>query len=74
MLSAPAVCADILFAEWDVARLLSDTQTSSSLRSQQVLVDVASRSAAPLGTLLLGSLHLAVAVGFSVSWVETGSF
>ena len=45
MLSAPAVCADFLFAESDVARLLSDTQTSSSLRCQQELVDVASRSA-----------------------------
>ena len=41
---APAVCSDLLFAEADVARLLSDTQTSSSLRSQQALVDVASRS------------------------------
>ena len=45
MLSAPAVCADFLFAEADVARLLSDTQTSSSIRSQQALVDVASGSA-----------------------------
>ena len=45
MLEASAVCSDILFAEADVARLLSDTQTSSSLRSQQALVDVASRSA-----------------------------
>ena len=45
MLSAPAVCADFLFAESDVARLLSDTQTSLSLRSQQALVDVLSRSA-----------------------------
>ena len=45
MLAALAVCSDFLFAEADVARLLSDTQTSSSLRSQQALVDVASRSA-----------------------------
>ena len=45
VLSAPAVCADFLFSEADVARLLSDTQTSSSPRSQQALVDVASRSA-----------------------------
>ena len=45
MLSVPAVCADYLFAEADVARLLSDTQTASSLKSQQALVDVASRSA-----------------------------
>ena len=43
-MAAPAVCSDFLFAEADVARLLSDTQTSSSLRSQQALVDVASRS------------------------------
>ena len=45
MLAAPAVCSDFLFAEADVARLLSDTQTSSSLRSQQALVDVACRPA-----------------------------
>ena len=44
MLAAPVVCADSLFAESGVARLLDDTQTSSSLRSQQALVDVASRS------------------------------
>ena len=37
------VCADTLFAEADVARLLADTQTSSSLRSQQALVDATSR-------------------------------
>ena len=43
MLAALAVCTDFLFAEADVSRLLSDTQTSSSLRSQQALVDVASR-------------------------------
>ena len=41
MLAAPLVCASSLFAESDVARLLVDTQTSSSLRSQQALVDVA---------------------------------
>ena len=35
----------LFFAESDVVRLLADTQTSSSLRSQQALVDVASRSA-----------------------------
>ena len=45
MLFAPAVCADFLFAEADVSRLLADTQTASSLKSQQALVDVASRSA-----------------------------
>ena len=44
-LASPLVCADLLFAEADVARLLVDTQTSSSLQSQQVLVDVTSRSA-----------------------------
>ena len=43
MLASPLVCADVLFAEADVARLLADTQTSSSLWSQQALVDVASR-------------------------------
>ena len=43
MLAAPVVSATSLFAESDVARLLADTQTSSSLRSQQALVDVASR-------------------------------
>ena len=43
MLTSPLVCADTLFVEADVARLLADTQTSSSLRSQQALVDVASR-------------------------------
>ena len=43
MLASPLVCADTLFAESDIARLLSDTQTSPSLRSQQALVDVASR-------------------------------
>ena len=45
MLSDPAVCADFLFAEADVSRVLADTQTASSLKSQQALVDVASRSA-----------------------------
>ena len=44
MLTAPVVCTDSLFAEADIARLLADTQTSSSLRSQQALVDVASRT------------------------------
>ena len=43
MLAAPLVCADSLFAESNIARLLADTQTSSSLRLQQALVDVASR-------------------------------
>ena len=43
MLASPVVGASSLFAESDVARLLADTQTSSCLRSQQALVDVASR-------------------------------
>ena len=43
MLSSSLVCADSLFAQSDVSRLLADTQTSSSLCSQQALVDVASR-------------------------------
>ena len=50
MLAAPLVCADSLFAEFDISRLLSDTQTSSSLRSQQALVDVASNRSG--GTVL----------------------
>ena len=43
MLAAPVVGATSVFAESDVACLLADTQTSSSLRSQQAMVDVASR-------------------------------
>ena len=43
ILAAPVVGATSLFAESDVAHLLADTQTSSSLRSQQALVNVASR-------------------------------
>ena len=43
MLASPLVCADTLFVESNIARLLSDTQMSSSLCSQQALVDVASR-------------------------------
>ena len=41
MLAALLGCADSLFAESDISCLLSDTQTSSSLRSRQALVDVA---------------------------------
>ena len=65
MLAAPAVCSDFLFAEADVSHLLSDTQTSSSLRSQQALVDVACArlvlvlTASVPVVLLLGSLRLA---------------
>ena len=47
MLAAPIVCADSLFLESDVARLLSDTQTSSSPWSQQALVVVASNRSGP---------------------------
>ena len=43
MLDAPLVCASSIFDESDVAHLLADTQTSSSLCSQQALLDVASR-------------------------------
>ena len=43
MLASQLVCTDTLFAESDIARLLSDTHTSSSLQSQQALVDVASQ-------------------------------
>ena len=43
MLSFPLVCSDSLFVESDIARLVADTQASSSLRSQQAMVDVASR-------------------------------
>ena len=43
MLAAPIVGSTSLFAESDVACLLADTQMSSSLRSQQALVDVVSR-------------------------------
>ena len=35
---------DSLFAEPDIARLLDATRSTSSLRSQQAMVDVASRS------------------------------
>ena len=43
MLSSPAVFADSLFREEDVSRLLEVTRSSSSLKSQQAMVDVASR-------------------------------
>ena len=42
MLSSPLVFADSLFKEEDVTQFLDSTRSSSSLRSQQVLVDVAS--------------------------------
>ena len=47
MPAAPLVCADSLFAESDISRLLSGTQKSSSLRSQQALVDVTSTRSGP---------------------------
>ena len=47
MIASPLVCADSLFLKSDISRLLSDTQTSSSLRSQQALVDVASNRSGP---------------------------
>ena len=43
MLSSPAVYADSLFREEDVSRLLEATRSASSLKSQQAMVDVASR-------------------------------
>ena len=43
MLSSPVVLASSLFSDSDVSRLLADTQTSSSLWSQQALVDVVSQ-------------------------------
>ena len=43
MLSSPAVFVDSLFREEDVTRFLDATRSSSSLRSQQAMVDVASR-------------------------------
>ena len=43
MLSSPAVFADTLFREEDVSCLLEATCSSSSLKSQQAMVDVASR-------------------------------
>ena len=46
MLSSPAVFADSLFREEDVSHLLEATRYSSSLRSQQAMVDVASRRSA----------------------------
>ena len=43
LLESPAVFADALFAEPDIACLLDATCSTSSLRSQQAMVDVASR-------------------------------
>ena len=42
MLSSPVVLVSSLFSDSDISRLLADTQTSSSWRSQQALVDVVS--------------------------------
>ena len=46
MLSSPTVFADSLFREEDVSRLLEATRSSPSLKSQQAMVDVASRRSA----------------------------
>ena len=43
LLESPAVFADALFAEPDIASLLHATRSTSSLRSQQAMVDVSSR-------------------------------
>ena len=58
MLSSPVVLASSLFAKGDVARLLAETQTSSSLRSQQGLVEVVARVpvAASVALVLLALL------------------
>ena len=50
MLSSPAFFADSLFREEDVAHLLKATRSSSSLKPQQAMVEVASRrcSSVPL--------------------------
>ena len=42
-MSSPLVCSDLLYAESDIAWMVADTHASSSLRSQQALVDVESR-------------------------------
>ena len=43
MLSSPSVFADSLFREEDIAQFLDSTCSSSSLQSQQAMVDMASR-------------------------------
>ena len=50
MLESPVVFANSLFEETDVARLLDATRSSSSLRSQQAMVDVASRGSSSSST------------------------
>ena len=45
LLSAPSVFADLLFQEQDINQLLDSTRSSSSLRSQQAIVDLVSRRA-----------------------------
>ena len=42
LLESPAVFVDSLFAEQDIARLWDATRSTSSLRSQQAMLDVAS--------------------------------
>ena len=51
LFAAPAVGSAFLFAEADVSRQLSDIQSSSSLRSQQSLVAISSRSAGARSSL-----------------------
>ena len=46
LLSAPSVFANLLFCEEDISQLLDLTRSSSSLRSQQVMVDMVSRRSA----------------------------
>ena len=43
LLSPPSVFADALFCEEDVSQFLDSTRSSSSLRSQQAMVDMVSR-------------------------------
>ena len=53
LLAAPAVGSAFLFAEADVSRQLSDIPSSSSLRPQQSLVAISSRSAGARSGLFL---------------------
>ena len=67
MLSSPAVYADSLFREGDVACLLEATRSFSSLKSQQAMVDVAAlplqrlASAVPALAAPLSALPLSAA-------------
>ena len=57
LLSAPSVFADLLFWEQDINQLLDSTRSSSSLRSQQAMVDLVSRRAGPLARPRRNSPH-----------------